>query len=424
MSHTNNIWVPKLQAAQNENYENLKGIIQRIKESSTDSHKYGSTKAKEVQNAMNQQLKRYHAHVSKCSKRMDTIYDDYTIAGIPFHDPMGCRGSSDPYMKFCLEHLCMLGKREAVNTLTADVRGQDYFESAVHAHADYMADIYDVIQALQSGDLSVAEAWIYDHLKSGQISERSADTLTFYIMKVNFLSLLSDISLCSDHEKYSRALEMTTTIFPLFYTKDLHVSELNEMTCCLLFVQPAKAALSKQAQSSQASSNAPAPWLIMYPHLTVSTAKQQACVALRGVAMEAHGLSPASALHTLLRRGVAAVSFLSDSNHSAGGDIDQTQSRTPAHKSWVDLEHVCFPSTSSESAPIPPAVKEHTFHSVLTCPVSREMATPDNPPVLLQCGHVVLSTSMRALPSSRTGRFKCPTCYHEMRQDSCMSLFL
>mmetsp|Transcript_30729 Transcript_30729/g.57260 ORF Transcript_30729/g.57260 Transcript_30729/m.57260 type:complete len:249 (+) Transcript_30729:753-1499(+) len=214
--------------------------------------------------------------------------------------------------------------------------------------------------------------------------------------------------------------------FALFVSKkDFHVSALNEMTCCLLFVQPSASTVSNPAQQSQeASSNAPAPWLIMYPHLTVSIAKQHACVAFREAAMEAHGLSPASALHTLLRQGVAAVSFLRDSNTS-GGDIEQQAHATP-RKSWVDLEHVCFPSTSPPPAVsnATPPTSEHTFHSILTCPVSREMATPDNPPVLLQCGHVVLSTSMRALPSSRTGRFKCPTCYHEMRQDSCMSLFL
>mmetsp|Transcript_7190 Transcript_7190/g.12074 ORF Transcript_7190/g.12074 Transcript_7190/m.12074 type:complete len:94 (+) Transcript_7190:743-1024(+) len=64
-----------------------------------------------------------------------------------------------------------------------------------------MADIYDVIQALQTGDLPVAEAWIFDHLKSKQISERTADNLTFFIMKVKYLSLLSDIPLCGDNEK-------------------------------------------------------------------------------------------------------------------------------------------------------------------------------------------------------------------------------
>jgi len=93
--------------------------------------------------------------------------------------------------------------------------------------------------------------------------------------------------------------------FALFVSKkDFHVSALNEMTCCLLFVQPSASTVSNPAQQSQeASSNAPAPWLIMYPHLTVSIAKQHACVAFREAAMEAHGLSPASALHTLLRQG-------------------------------------------------------------------------------------------------------------------------
>jgi len=32
---------------------------------------------------------------------------------------------------------------------------------------------------------------------------------------------------------------------------------------------------------------------------------------------------------------------------------------------------------------------EFTFHNVFICPVSKEISTPDNPPMLLTCGHVV-----------------------------------
>jgi len=50
------------------------------------------------------------------------------------------------------------------------------------------------------------------------------------------------------------------------------------------------------------------------------------------------------------------------------------------------------------------------FHSVFSCPVSREEAAwPANPPVLLSCGHVIATTSMTRLARNRQ-RFKCPTC--------------
>ena len=32
--------------------------------------------------------------------------------------------------------------------------------------------------------------------------------------------------------------------------------------------------------------------------------------------------------------------------------------------------------------------KEFTYYSVFTCPVSKDQSTPENPPMMLPCGHV------------------------------------
>lgn len=56
------------------------------------------------------------------------------------------------------------------------------------------------------------------------------------------------------------------------------------------------------------------------------------------------------------------------------------------------------------------------FHSVFCCPVSKELTTPDNPPMLLSCGHVISKNSVNSLQTSRNRytdfsvRFKCPYC--------------
>lgn len=43
--------------------------------------------------------------------------------------------------------------------------------------------------------------------------------------------------------------------------------------------------------------------------------------------------------------------------------------------------------------PLPPHLR---FHSTFACPVSKEQGTEENPPTLLQCGHVLcLETIMR-----------------------------
>jgi len=65
------------------------------------------------------------------------------------------------------------------------------------------------------------------------------------------------------------------------------------------------------------------------------------------------------------------------------------------------------------------------FHSVFSCPVSREEAAwPANPPVLLSCGHVIATSSMTRLARNRQ-RFKCPTCpSSDETVESALKLFL
>ena len=39
----------------------------------------------------------------------------------------------------------------------------------------------------------------------------------------------------------------------------------------------------------------------------------------------------------------------------------------------------------------------YKFHSIFSCPVSREQATPANPPMLPYCGHVLCKATMEKL---------------------------
>ncbi|KAJ1718897.1 hypothetical protein LPJ61_006435 [Coemansia biformis] len=63
--------------------------------------------------------------------------------------------------------------------------------------------------------------------------------------------------------------------------------------------------------------------------------------------------------------------------------------------------------------PLPDSMR---FHSVFACPVSKEQASPDNPPMMMPCGHVICKASLEKLAhgirpgASATGRFKCPYC--------------
>ena len=61
--------------------------------------------------------------------------------------------------------------------------------------------------------------------------------------------------------------------------------------------------------------------------------------------------------------------------------------------------------------------KDFNFHSIFVCPISREISTPDNYPMLLKCGHVIsVQSLMKINESNRKKKFKCPTCPTEQTQ--------
>ena len=75
---------------------------------------------------------------------------------------------------------------------------------------------------------------------------------------------------------------------------------------------------------------------------------------------------------------------------------------------WRNLEELPCESDFSEDIASARGGDFRDFHSVFSCPVSRDESSH---PVMLRCGHVISKSSMDRLPRSG-GRllFKCPTC--------------
>lgn len=79
--------------------------------------------------------------------------------------------------------------------------------------------------------------------------------------------------------------------------------------------------------------------------------------------------------------------------------------------------------TSENELPVeislPPS---YLFHSIFVCPVSKEQATDENPPMMMPCGHVIAEESLRRL--SKGNRFKCPYCPNESHPKDARKVFL
>ncbi|KAI5684401.1 hypothetical protein M9H77_05629 [Catharanthus roseus] len=68
--------------------------------------------------------------------------------------------------------------------------------------------------------------------------------------------------------------------------------------------------------------------------------------------------------------------------------------------------------------------REFQFHSIFVCPVSRDQASEENPPMLLSCGHVLCKQSITKLSKNNSTRpFKCPYCPSEVEVGQCRQLF-
>lgn len=80
----------------------------------------------------------------------------------------------------------------------------------------------------------------------------------------------------------------------------------------------------------------------------------------------------------------------------------------------------------SEELPInTPVPLEHRYHSIFVCPVLKSQSTPNNPPMLLSCGHVISHEAILKLSRGNPNhKIKCPYCPAEFLASTAKRLYL
>ncbi|CAH9086809.1 unnamed protein product [Cuscuta epithymum] len=233
-------------------------------------------------------------------------------------------------------------------------------------------EMYQILEAMRSRNLQPALTWAT--INHEKLKLCGAD-IEMKLHRQNFVEIVQN-------RGRDEALKYARTFFPPFSTK--HLAEIQKLMGCLVYA-------GRLGSSPYSDLLSPNHWEKLAEDLT-----RQFCNLI--------GHSYESPLRVTVSAGVQGLpTLLKLMNVMTAKQEWQSMKELPVH---VDLD------------------REFQFHSFFVCPVSRDQATEENPPMLLSCGHVLCKQSIAKLSKNNVSRpFKCPYCPTEVEVAQCRQLY-
>ncbi|KDQ61053.1 hypothetical protein JAAARDRAFT_32047 [Jaapia argillacea MUCL 33604] len=292
--------------------------------------------------------------------RMGKALDKKFTSSLPFYPPMFQSPEANQALENTIAvHFLRTGQFTAaaafIEETGIDVRSelQTQFE-----------DLHKILTALRYEDIAPALEWSVNHR---DFLESRSSPLEFYLHRSQYLRLL----LSSQPPNPLPALTYAKHNFRPFYS--LYGTEINRLMSCTIYLPLPRLKLSPYADLASPS---------IQIELEPMFAKEY-CASL--------GMSRQVPLRVV-------------------GDIGGGGALARIEKGRKLMRERKSEWSQSDELPIEiPLAPENRYHSIFSCPVSKEQSTEANPPMMMTCGHVITKDSLQKL-SRPGGRVKCPYC--------------